>query len=79
MEKIRDARTIGIVIGTLGVKNYLKIIERMKNLATAYGKKYYLISVGKPTVAKLANLGEVNDPFSLGACNKYGIFRLIFT
>ncbi|KAL1502131.1 hypothetical protein ABEB36_007323 [Hypothenemus hampei] len=60
IEKIKDANTIGIVIGTLGVKNYLKVIERLKKLAEANGKKYYLISVGKPTVAKLANLGEID-------------------
>lgn len=60
IEKIRDANTIGIVIGTLAVKNYLKVIERIKKLAEVSGKKYYLISVGKPTVAKLANIGEVS-------------------
>lgn len=59
MEKIRDANTLGIVIGTLAVHNYLKVIERVKKLAELRGKKYYLISVGKPNVAKLANLGEV--------------------
>ncbi|XP_066144439.1 2-(3-amino-3-carboxypropyl)histidine synthase subunit 2 [Euwallacea fornicatus] len=60
IEKIKDASTIGIVIGTLAVKNYLKVIERVKKLVEACGKKYYLISVGKPTVAKLANLGEID-------------------
>ncbi|XP_018561728.1 2-(3-amino-3-carboxypropyl)histidine synthase subunit 2 [Anoplophora glabripennis] len=59
MEKIRDSKTIGIVIGTLGVQNYLKIIERLKSLIKSRGKKYYLISVGKPTVAKLANFQEI--------------------
>ncbi|XP_066255722.1 2-(3-amino-3-carboxypropyl)histidine synthase subunit 2 [Euwallacea similis] len=60
IEKVKDASTIGIVIGTMAVKNYLKVIERVKKLVEASGKKYYLISVGKPTVAKLANLGEID-------------------
>ncbi|KAJ8921166.1 hypothetical protein NQ315_013638 [Exocentrus adspersus] len=59
IEKIRDSKTIGIIIGTLCVQNYLKIIERLKCLIKLRGKKYYLISVGKPTVAKLANFQEV--------------------
>lgn len=58
-EKIKDSKTIGIVIGTLAVKNYLKVVERMKTLLTAHKKKYYIISVGKLTVAKLANFPEV--------------------
>lgn len=61
MEKIKDSKTIGIVIGTLAVQNYLKIIERLKSLIKSRGKKYYLISVGKPTVAKLANFQEVSN------------------
>ncbi|CAH0548955.1 unnamed protein product [Brassicogethes aeneus] len=60
MEKIKDSNTVGIVVGTLAVKNYLKVIERIKRLLNMCGKKYYLISVGKPTVAKLANFPEVD-------------------
>lgn len=59
IEKIKDSSTVGIVIGTLGVKNYLKAIERLKKLFLLHQKKYYMISVGKPTVAKLANFPEV--------------------
>lgn len=59
IEKIKDSKTIGIIIGTLSVKNYIKVIERMKKLIELSSKKYYLISVGKPTVAKLANFPEV--------------------
>lgn len=59
IEKIRDAQTFGIVIGTVGVKNYMDVINRLKKLIEVNNKKYYLISVGKPTVAKLANFVEV--------------------
>lgn len=58
-EKIKDSTVVGIVIGTLAVKNYLRVIERMKKLLAAHKKKYYVISVGKLTVAKLANFSEV--------------------
>lgn len=59
IEKIKDSRTIGIIIGTVSVKNYIDIVERMKKLVELSCKKYYLINVGKPTVAKLANFPEV--------------------
>ncbi|CAG9770189.1 unnamed protein product [Ceutorhynchus assimilis] len=73
MEKIRDANTLGIVIGTLGVENYLKVIDRVKKLAELCGKKYYLISVGKPTVAKLANIGEI-DIYVMITCSMNEIY-----
>ncbi|KAF2880158.1 hypothetical protein ILUMI_26021 [Ignelater luminosus] len=60
IEKIKDSNTIGIVIGTLAVKNYLRIINRVKKIIQASGRKYYVISVGKPTVAKLANFLELD-------------------
>lgn len=59
-EKIKDSKTVGIVVGTLAIKNYLKVVERMKQLLVAHKKKYYIISVGKLTVAKLANFPEVS-------------------
>lgn len=59
-EKIKDSKSVGIVVGTLAIKNYLKVVERMKKLLTAHKKKYYIISVGKLTVAKLANFPEVS-------------------
>lgn len=58
-EKIKDSTTVGIVVGTLAIKNYLRVVERMKKLLAAHRKKYYIISVGKLTVAKLANFSEV--------------------
>lgn len=59
IEKIKDSKTIGIIIGTISIKNYIQVIERMKKLIEMSSKKYYLISVGRPTVAKLANFPEV--------------------
>ncbi|KAJ8984110.1 hypothetical protein NQ317_017319 [Molorchus minor] len=74
IEKIKDSQTIGIIIGTLGVKNYLQIIERLKKIITGSGKKYYLISVGKPTVAKLANFTEI-DIYVMVTCSLSEIYE----
>lgn len=73
-EKIRDAQTLGIVIGTLGITNYLEVINRTKKLAELCHKKYYLISVGKPTVAKLANFEEI-DIYVMICCSMNNIFN----
>ncbi|GLV36925.1 Diphthamide biosynthesis 2 [Carabus blaptoides fortunei] len=74
IEKIKDSHTIGIVISTLAVRNYLKIIERIKTLAKIHSKKHYIISVGKPTVAKLANFPEV-DIFVVIGCAMNEIYE----
>lgn len=41
IEKIKDAKAIGILVGTLGIKNYLEAIERIKYLTKARGKHVY--------------------------------------
>jgi diphthamide biosynthesis protein 2 len=38
---------------------YLHIIEQMKNLIKASGKKSYTLVMGRPNAAKLANFPEV--------------------
>lgn len=67
VEKAKDANIIGIVVGTLGVADYLKVIERLKMLIKKAGKKSYTFVVGKLNVPKLANFLEV-DVFVLVAC-----------
>lgn len=67
VEKAKDANIIGIVIGTLGVADYLKVIERLKTLIKKVGKKSYTFVVGKLNVPKLANFLEI-DVFVLVAC-----------
>jgi diphthamide biosynthesis protein 2 len=59
IERIRDAKTLGIVVGTLGASNYLGAVDRLKELAKQRRKKLYIIAVGKPNVSKLANFPEV--------------------
>ncbi|KAM0833152.1 hypothetical protein ACQ4PT_064446 [Festuca glaucescens] len=58
VEKAKDANIIGILVGTLGVAGYLDIIEQMKNVIKAAGKKSYTLVMGRPNSAKLANFPE---------------------
>ncbi|XP_049947360.1 2-(3-amino-3-carboxypropyl)histidine synthase subunit 2 [Schistocerca serialis cubense] len=67
IEKVKDARIIGILVGTLGISKYLTAIDRIKNIAKERGKKCYIVVVGKPNVPKLANFPEI-DVFVLLAC-----------
>eukprot|EP00887_Chlorella_sp_A99_P000266 scaffold13.g266.t1 len=59
VEKARDARIIGILVGTLGVAGYGDAIDRLRAAARAAGKKTYTLLLGKPSPAKLANFPEV--------------------
>lgn len=59
VEKLKDARVVGIVVATLGIKDYLKIITMVKNIIKEKRKKSYILSVGKINPTKLANFPEV--------------------
>lgn len=50
----------GILINTLSVKNYLHIVEHVKNQINAAGKKSYTFVVGKINAAKVANFSEID-------------------
>ncbi|XP_073232965.1 2-(3-amino-3-carboxypropyl)histidine synthase subunit 2-like [Porites lutea] len=67
IERAKDAQVIGIVVGTLGVADYLQSIERLKKVIKLAGKKSYLFVMGKLNVAKIANFMEI-DVFVLVAC-----------
>ncbi|KAG2561689.1 hypothetical protein PVAP13_8KG141500 [Panicum virgatum] len=58
VEKAKDANIIGILVGTLGVAGYLHIIEQLKEVIRAAGKKSYTLVMGRPNSAKLANFPE---------------------
>ncbi|XP_018329150.1 2-(3-amino-3-carboxypropyl)histidine synthase subunit 2-like [Agrilus planipennis] len=73
-EKIKDSKTLGIIIGTLAIKNYLSVIDRVKKLLKLNNKKYYLISVGRPTVAKLANFPEI-EVYILVSCSMNELYE----
>ncbi|KAI0821748.1 diphthamide biosynthesis protein [Trametes gibbosa] len=67
VQKARDADVIGILVGTLGVANYLPLIKHLRNVINKAHKKSYTITVGKPNPAKLANFLEI-ECFVLVAC-----------
>uniref|UniRef100_A0A4W5N5S4 Diphthamide biosynthesis 2 n=1 Tax=Hucho hucho TaxID=62062 RepID=A0A4W5N5S4_9TELE len=82
IERAKDASVVGILVGTLGVENYLTIIEQLKETIHRAGKKSYMFAIGKLNVAKLSNFHEIDiyvlifykpvvTPFEMEvACNK---------
>ncbi|XP_068603889.1 2-(3-amino-3-carboxypropyl)histidine synthase subunit 2 [Brachionichthys hirsutus] len=67
VERAKDSRVVGILVGTLGVANYLGAIQQLKETIHRAGKKSYVFAMGKLNVAKLANFLEM-DIFVLVAC-----------
>lgn len=67
VERARDARVVGLLAGTLGVARHREALAHLRNLTRAAGKRSYVLAVGRPTPAKLANFPEV-DVFVLLAC-----------
>ncbi|XP_022196919.2 2-(3-amino-3-carboxypropyl)histidine synthase subunit 2 isoform X2 [Nilaparvata lugens] len=67
MERLKDAKSVGILVATLGVDGYLKAVDRIRALARRRQKKCYVISVGKPNAAKLANFPEI-DVYVMISC-----------
>lgn len=67
IERAKDARVVGILVGTLGVVDYLSIIQQLKETLRRAGKKSYMFAMGKLNVPKLANFLEI-DIFVLIAC-----------
>ncbi|XP_067294383.1 2-(3-amino-3-carboxypropyl)histidine synthase subunit 2 [Pseudorasbora parva] len=67
VERAKDASVVGILVGTLGVANYLTIIDQLKDILHKAGKKSYMFAMGKINVPKLANFLEI-DVYVLVAC-----------
>ncbi|XP_031728273.1 2-(3-amino-3-carboxypropyl)histidine synthase subunit 2 [Anarrhichthys ocellatus] len=67
IERAKDAHVVGILVGTLGVADYLSIIQQLKETIKGAGKKSYVFAMGKLNVPKLANFLEI-DIFVLIAC-----------
>lgn len=67
IERAKDANVVGILVGTLGVADYLAIIQQLKETLHRAGKKSYMFAMGKINVPKLANFLEI-DVFVLIAC-----------
>uniref|UniRef100_A0A915DHA1 2-(3-amino-3-carboxypropyl)histidine synthase subunit 2 n=1 Tax=Ditylenchus dipsaci TaxID=166011 RepID=A0A915DHA1_9BILA len=68
IEKLRDANTVGLVIGTLAVQGFREAITRVRELCKAAHKKLYVFSIGKLNEAKLSNFAGDIDVFILLSC-----------
>ncbi|XP_039258184.2 2-(3-amino-3-carboxypropyl)histidine synthase subunit 2-like [Styela clava] len=60
VEKVKDAKIVGILCGTMGVAGYLECMNYMKKIGKAAGKKIYTFIMGKLTPEKLANFLEID-------------------
>ena len=56
----------GILINTLSVRNYMRILNHVKDLIASAGKKSYTFVVGKVNPAKIANFNEVGGWVVIG-------------
>lgn len=56
----------GILINTLSVKNYMHIVDHVKERIAAAGKKSYMFVVGKLNAAKVANFSEIGGWVVIG-------------
>lgn len=69
VQQAKEAQIYGILMGTLGVSNYLDVVQSLQQLIKKSGRKSYLFVVGKVNVPKLANYAEI-DAFVLVACQQ---------
>eukprot|EP00124_Ichthyophonus_hoferi_P001978 Ihof_evm10s120 gene=Ihof_evmTU10s120 len=67
VEKAKDANVVGILLGTLGVADYMGILSHLKKVIAKAGKKSYCFVMGKVNEFKVANFPEI-DIFCLIAC-----------
>ncbi|KAJ5287870.1 hypothetical protein N7478_003556 [Penicillium angulare] len=56
----------GILINTLSVKNYMGIVDHVKEKIAAAGKKSYMFVMGKLNAAKVANFSEIGGWVVIG-------------
>ena len=56
----------GVLINTLSVKNYLHMVDHVRDQIAAAGKKSYIFVVGKLNAAKVANFSEIGGWVVIG-------------
>lgn len=62
MLKVKEANTIGIIIGSMGLtgENTQLIVKRLQLLIEASGRKHYTFAMGRLNEAKLSNFPEID-------------------
>ncbi|GFF27755.1 diphthamide biosynthesis protein 2 [Aspergillus lentulus] len=66
LTRLSTVPIFGILINTLSVKNYLHIVEHVKQKIADAGKKSYMFVVGKLNAAKVANFSEIGGWVVIG-------------
>ncbi|KAF2193336.1 diphthamide biosynthesis protein [Zopfia rhizophila CBS 207.26] len=66
LTSLSTVSVFGILINTLSVKNYMHILDHVKQEIAAAGKKSYTFVVGKVNAAKVANFSEVGGWVVIG-------------
>ncbi|KAL2808045.1 hypothetical protein BJX63DRAFT_424922 [Aspergillus granulosus] len=66
LTRLSTVPIFGILVNTLSVKNYLHIVEHVKEKIAAAGKKSYMFVVGKLNAAKVANFSEIGGWVVIG-------------
>lgn len=69
IEKAKDARIFGILIGTMSVAKYKEAIDHVGSLLRRVDRKYYMFLIGKLNCPKLNNFMEV-DMYVMVSCNE---------
>jgi len=69
MQQAKDASVFGILVGTMGVQGYEKVIAHLKSIIANAGRKSYTFLMGKLNPQKLANFPIV-DAYVLVACEQ---------
>lgn len=67
IQKARRAATVGVVVATLGVAHFRRVVDYLIQILRENGRSAYVLVVGKINVAKLANFGEM-ECFVVVAC-----------
>ncbi|KAL9657357.1 hypothetical protein ABK040_014346 [Willaertia magna] len=69
IQRAKETQVFGILVATLSVENYMKMVDYVKRLILDNDRKFYLFFVGKINVPKLANFMEI-DMFVLIGCSQ---------
>ena len=71
IERAKDASIVGVLAGTLGVKDHLAVMDRMKKLVKAVGKKSYTFVVSCLGSFTLSESGRENNMNKVSECKDH--------
>ncbi len=74
IEKAKDARIFGILIGTMSVASYRSAVDHVSGILKKAKRRYYSFLVGKLNCPKLNNFMEV-DMYVIVACNENSLIN----